>query len=74
MLERSPTVIRKEKFKTWHGRDWNRYQYSEKSRNVSVGAVALRKSTDDLSFELEELERLEKERAIKSAEDAWGGV
>jgi hypothetical protein len=66
------TGSKKDKFRTWAGRDWEGYKYERRNRNMSLGSVFLRRSTDDHCSELEILEKVERERALKAADDAWG--
>ncbi|KAE9377794.1 hypothetical protein N431DRAFT_541428 [Stipitochalara longipes BDJ] len=63
---------KKDKSRTWAGRDWDGYKSERKSRNMSLGSVFLRRSTDDHCSELEVLEKVERERVLKAADDAWG--
>lgn len=63
---------KKDKFRTWAGRDWEGYKNERRNRNMSLGSVFLRTSTDDHCSELEILEKIEKERVLKAADDAWG--
>jgi hypothetical protein len=63
---------KKDKSKTWGGRDWEGYKSERRNRNMSLGSVFLRRSTDDHCLELEVLERVEKERVLKTVDDAWG--
>ena len=62
----------KDKSRTWAGRDWDGYKAERKNRNMSLGSVFLRRSTDDHCTELEVLEKVERERVLKAADDAWG--
>jgi hypothetical protein len=65
---------KKEKFRTWCGRDWNWYKHNDKmispKRRLSVGV--LRKSTDEFHWELERAEQEEREKVMKAVEEAWG--
>ena len=74
--ETQPMSERKEKFKTWSGRDWDGYKYgrsaTNKGRNVSLGTIVLRHSTDEFRCEVERMEKVEMERLLKAAEAAWG--
>ena len=70
MLPRS--VSTKDKHRTWSGRDWDGYKSERRNRNMSLGSVFLRRSTDDHCFELEMLEKVERERVLKAADEAWG--
>lgn len=63
---------KKDKSRTWAGRDWEGYKSERKNRNMSLGSVFLRRSTDDHCSELEVLEKVERERVLKAADDAWG--
>ena len=63
---------KKDKSRTWAGRDWDGYKVERKNRNMSLGSVFLRRSTDDHCTELEVLEKVERERVLKAADDAWG--
>lgn len=58
-------TFKREKFKTWSGRD--------RSSRHFMGSLNMRRSTLDLTIELEKLERFERERVVKLAKDAWGG-
>lgn len=60
------SIFPREKYKTWSGKD-------RVSRKFMDGMV-LRRSTVDFQVELEMMERLERERVIKTAEEAWGTV
>jgi len=76
----------KAKFRTWSGKDWEGYRAvggyggverggvgaREPKRSLSFGCMSLRKSTDDILGELEKMERLERERVMRAAEEAWG--
>ncbi|KAL5324270.1 hypothetical protein ACEPPN_008815 [Leptodophora sp. 'Broadleaf-Isolate-01'] len=71
---------KKNRYRTWSGKDWEGYLDttgsvggSRRSRNASMGTMVLRKSTDDHFREVEKMERREKERALSVAEVAWGG-
>jgi hypothetical protein len=64
--------LKKEKFRTWSGRDWDKYRHQDKNRR-SLGTIMLRKSTDEVLCELEMLEKVERENALMAAEKAWGG-
>jgi hypothetical protein len=57
-------ILKRSKHKTWSGRDRVTKEW--------LGSLALRKSTIDFTEQLEMMERMEKDRVIKSAEDAWG--
>lgn len=63
---------KKGKCRTWAGRDWGGYKYERRDRNMSIGSVFLRRSTDDHCFELEIMEKVEREKVLKAADDAWG--
>ena len=63
---------KKDKSRTWAGRDWEGYKSERRNRNMSLGSVFLRRSTDDHCLELEVSENVEKERVLKAADDAWG--
>jgi hypothetical protein len=63
---------KKDKYRTWAGREWDGYKNERRNRNMSLGSVFLRRSTDDHCSELEILEKAEKERVLKAADDAWG--
>jgi len=63
---------KKGKYRTWAGRDWEGYKYERRDRNMSIGSVFLRRSTDDHCSELEMMERAEREKVLKAADDAWG--
>jgi hypothetical protein len=54
--------IKKEKYQAW-----------SRAAKVFMDEVALRRSTLDFQMELEMMESLEKDRAIRSAKEAWGG-
>lgn len=70
--EVSPRGSKNSKYRTWSGRDWDKYRYSDKSRR-SLGALMLRKSTDEMRNELKRAEVVERENALRAAEEAWGG-
>lgn len=75
VLEMQPKGSKKEKFKTWHGRDFDGFKYERKrsrNKNSRLDEIGLRKSTDDLYFELERMKKLERERVIRAVEEAWG--
>jgi hypothetical protein len=59
------SIIKTEKCRTLSGRD--------RAAKVFMDGVALRRSTVDFQMELEMMESFEKDRAIRSAEEAWGG-
>ncbi|KAH8779249.1 hypothetical protein F5882DRAFT_329566, partial [Hyaloscypha sp. PMI_1271] len=63
---------KKNKSRTWSGRDWEGYKSERRNRNMSFGSVFVRRSTDDHCSELEVLEKVERERVSKAADDAWG--
>ncbi|PMD56761.1 uncharacterized protein K444DRAFT_34712 [Hyaloscypha bicolor E] len=63
---------KKDKSRTWSGRDWEGYKSERRNRNMSFGSVFVRRSTDDHCSELEVLEKVERERVLKAADDAWG--
>jgi len=63
---------KKNKSRTWSGRDWEGYKSERRNRNMSFGSVFVRRSTDDHCSELEVLEKVERERVLKAADDAWG--
>jgi len=62
----------KNKSRTWAGRDWDGYKAERKNRNMSLGSVFLRRSTDDHCSELELLEKVERDRVLRAADDSWG--
>jgi hypothetical protein len=72
--EMQPKSSKKEKFRTWSSRDWDGYKYGSNGggRNVSLGIVALRHSTDEFRCEIERMEKVEREKVLRAAEDAWG--
>ncbi|KAN0108156.1 hypothetical protein V8E51_007898 [Hyaloscypha variabilis] len=39
---------------------------------MSLGSVFLRRSTDDHCSELELLEKVERDRVLRAADDSWG--
>jgi hypothetical protein len=53
-----------EKNRTWNGRHGPAMH--------SIGSMTLRRSTAEFKIELEDIELLERDRAIRSAEEAWG--
>jgi hypothetical protein len=55
-------VPRKEKYQTWSGRERAAQQF----RGL------LRRSTIDFQVELEKIEKMERDRLIRAAEEAWG--
>lgn len=64
----SITVVplgKEDKYETWSGRG--------RTAEAFMDAMALRRSTLDFQLELETIESLERDRAIRSAEEAWGG-
>jgi hypothetical protein len=63
---------RSSKYRTWSGRDWSNFRHSAKNRR-SLGTLKLRKSTDEILNELKKAEVAEREKALKAAEEAWGG-
>lgn len=63
---------KKDKSRTWAGKDWEGYKSERRNRNMSLGSVFLRRSTDDHCTELEILEKVERERVLKAADEAWG--
>jgi hypothetical protein len=63
---------KKNKSRTWSGRDWEGYKSERRNRNMSFGSVFVRRSTDDHCSELEVLEKVERECVLKAADDAWG--
>jgi hypothetical protein len=62
----------KDKFRTWAGRDWDGYKSERRNRNMSLSSVFLRRSTDDHCSELKVLEKVERQRVLEAADDAWG--
>ncbi|KAL2073267.1 hypothetical protein VTL71DRAFT_10591 [Oculimacula yallundae] len=83
-LVRSQTVRvtgteKKNKHRTWHGKDWEGYlatigsaDVDRRGRNASMGTMVMRKSTDDHFTAVERMERREKERVLSVVEVAWG--
>ncbi|CZS98739.1 uncharacterized protein RAG0_07345 [Rhynchosporium agropyri] len=83
-LVRSQTVRvtgtqKKNKYRTWHGKDREGYlatigsaDVNRRGRNATMGNMVMRKSTDDYFTEVEKMERLEKERVLSVVEGAWG--
>jgi hypothetical protein len=70
-----PKGSKKEKFKTCHGRDFDGFKYERergRNRNSRLGGIGLRKSMDDLDFELERMKKLEGEGVIRAVDEAWG--
>jgi hypothetical protein len=63
-MEMKPKTGYKEKYSTWSGKDWEGYK--------SHGTIALRKSTDAVLDEFLAMERVEREKVLKVAEEAWG--
>jgi len=63
-MEMKPKTGYKEKYSTWSGKDWEGYK--------SHGTIALRKSTDAVLDEFLAMERIEREKVLKVAEEAWG--
>ncbi|KAF4637336.1 hypothetical protein G7Y89_g757 [Cudoniella acicularis] len=72
--EMLPKSDKRQKYRTWSGKDWDGYRYdcSRRNRNISRGSMVLRKSTDDYHTELQIMEKLEREKVLKAAEEAWG--
>ena len=64
---------RKYKYMTWSGKDRDKHGYLEMNRR-SLGALMLRKSTDEMRTELKKAEIAEMENALRAAEKAWGGL
>ncbi|TAQ85967.1 hypothetical protein B7494_g5699 [Chlorociboria aeruginascens] len=60
---------RGEKYRTWNGRDWDKFIGESMKRN-SAGELLLRNSTVSFQTELEAMERTEKERAVSITENA----
>jgi hypothetical protein len=68
-----PPVDKKEKFRTWSGKDWDGYRcVSGKGGYLSLGTMVLRKSTDDLLGEVMRREVEERDSLLKAVEDAFG--
>jgi hypothetical protein len=63
-MEMKPKTGYKEKYSTWSGKDWEGYK--------SLGNITLRKSTDAVLDEFLAMEKVEKEKVLKVAEEAWG--
>jgi hypothetical protein len=67
---------KKSKYRTWSSKDWDKipdnFRSSAKKRR-SLGTLKLRKSTDEILTELKKAEVDEREKALRAAEEAWGG-
>jgi hypothetical protein len=63
-MEMKPKTGYKEKYSTWSGKDWEGYK--------SHGTIALRKSTDAVLDEFLAMEKVEREKVLQHAEEAWG--
>ena len=63
---------KKSKYRTWSGKDWDNVRHSAKNRR-SLGTLKLRKSTDEILKELKKAEVVERDNALRAAEEAWGG-
>lgn len=61
-------------FGTWSPGDWERYKDSAEAGDATrpMDPGHLRKSTDDFHIELQKMERLEREKALRIAKEAWG--
>jgi hypothetical protein len=57
-------ITKKEKYGTWSGRD--------RVAKGFMDNLVLRRSTVDFQMEVEKMESLERDRAIRSAQEAWG--
>ena len=62
----------KSKYRTWSGKHWDSVRHSAKARR-NLGLLKLRKSTDEALNELKKAEVSEREKALRAAEEAWGG-
>lgn len=74
-FEEPPKHAEKAIFGTWSPGDWEKYKNSaEAGADVwrPLGQEHLRKSTDDFHLELQKMERLEREKALRIAQEAWG--
>jgi hypothetical protein len=64
------------RFSTWGGINRDKYVYGRGVKHprkaLSSGDMLLRKSTDDFQCELEKMENMERENALRVAEEAWG--
>jgi hypothetical protein len=63
---------KKSKYKTWSGKDRDKYRHKAKSRR-SLGTLKVRKSTDEVLCALKRAEVMERDNALRAAEQAWGG-
>lgn len=69
---------KREKYRTWSGKDWDGYRYDGRvvargnERKLSLGGVVMRKSTDDLVGELARREEEERHSLLQAVEDAFG--
>jgi hypothetical protein len=75
-LEATPKRLEKGTFGTWSPGDRERYKNGGGAtlpprKPLSLGH--LRKSTDDFHSQLKKMERLEMEKVLQIAEEAWGG-
>jgi hypothetical protein len=65
-----------QKFRTWGERHPSTYRHVSVGRSprrvISSGTLLMRKSTDEFKSELEKMERLERENALKATEKASG--
>ncbi|KAF8855067.1 hypothetical protein BDZ45DRAFT_20137 [Acephala macrosclerotiorum] len=65
---------KKDKYRTWSGREFDGYRYGkDRTKRMSLGSMVLRKSTDDHLSEVERMERAEREKFLKVAEETWSG-
>lgn len=72
LLETPPKIEKKDRFRTWSGREFDGYQYGkDRTKRMSLGSMVLRKSTDDHLSEVERMERAEKEKFLNFAEGPW---
>ncbi|CZR59581.1 uncharacterized protein PAC_09475 [Phialocephala subalpina] len=61
---------KKNKFRTWSGREFDGYRYGRDSgKRMSIGSMVMRKSTDDHLSEVERMEKAEREKFLKVAEE-----
>lgn len=69
-----PLMDKKDKYRTWSGKDWDGYRYPGSSRGkyTSLGSVVMKKSTDDLLGEMIQSEIDERYSLLKAVEDAFG--
>ena len=72
--EIQPRSEKKGKFSTWSIRDWNWIKNGRvvggRARSISLGTAVLRHSTDECRCELEPMEKVERERALKAVDEA----